>query len=691
MNRIKKYKLKYSIMLICIFISYITILLPIQYKKTFAEKIQNENTETRIYSTATIDDSFDDSSIIIILDKAHSAINKLHRPTDFGLNEDYVIKDLTYLENDISKYKYLNTANFRQILQIQLPTPSKNNVLTTIQNLNQVDGLLRVEPNYIEEANSGLPENSSGTQYEKLWGLHGENGINADKAWHFTTGSNAIRVGIIDSGIAYHQDLNLNLVAGNDFCNYSSPTNDDPTGHGTHVAGIVGASGQVENGVVGVCQNIQLVPLQVVEYNSKNQNYYFDTIARIEAIMNASFDIPILNYSGGSLTEDPDLPPGFTTTQEALKLYDGLFITSAGNNALNVDNTPHYPSDYADETNLTYEMFYNRVISVGALNENGTRRSNSNYGENSVSIYAPGTSILSTLPNNSYGIMSGTSMAAPHVTGVAALLLSYNPDLTAAQLKSAILNGADTISISTPDGTQSVKKLNAIKALQYVMDNYGDSVNLKFNDRTFSKAIDATSSYFEESNCMLMMKVTNAYEYDFSISSTSALNITLYDENLDEISISTTSLNGGCQIDFSEDLSIGKYYLQASYVSETATGTIEITISGEPHTHEYNHKYVSLGASGHSAFCECGAGIIQSHAVNGDDPPAKRRCIKCNQLVLPGDEGFIIMSLQAQYVTANGSFIAPDGVIYLVEADIEAYLNDTLIFYKKDDFSLEIS
>lgn len=105
------------------------------------------------------------------------------------------------------------------------------------------------------------------------------------------------------------------------------------------------------------------------------------------------------------------------------------------------------------------------------MNEDGTRWAKSNYGQKSVDIYAPGGAIYSTLPYNDSGYMSGTSMAAPHVTGVAALMLSIKPDLNGAQLKQAILNGADDITISTPAGKQDVKKLNAYKALLQLADN----------------------------------------------------------------------------------------------------------------------------------------------------------------------------------------------------------------------------
>ena len=362
-------------------------------------------------------------------------------------------------------------------------------------------------------------------------------------------------------------------------------------------------------------------------------------------------------------------------------------IACVSNRNYDTDYTPVYPAGYADKRNYPE---INNVIAVGAINEDGEKASFSDYGENCVSIYAPGEEIYSTLPNNSYGYDSGTSMATPHVAGVAALLLSYNPDLTATQLKTAILNGADEIEIEIPldyDGdklpdSQSVKKLNAFKALQYAMDYYGNKTTLKYNNTTLTHTINASSSYFEEKNYMLKMDVQNAYTYSFTVSSTSALNITLYDENLNTVTLSTTSTNGGRQIDFSKYLSVGKYYLQTSYVSETATGTINLTIRGQAHTHSYTNNYNTQNINYHRAYCACGEYQLKPHVVRIGANGPENTCALCGALV-PNSSSLTINSTQVQYVTANGSFIASNGIIYLVDEDFDAYLAGTLIFFPK--------
>ena len=161
--------------------------------------------------------------------------------------------------------------------------------------------------------------------------------------------------------------------------------------------------------------------------------------------------ISILNYTGEGFGDD-------TTVNTIVSLFPGLFVWSAGNDGLNVD----------DFTEIN-QFNRNNIISVGAINSDGNRRSASNYGQ-AVDVYAPGGDIYSTLPGNKYGNMSGTSMAAPHVSGTAALLWSLNPDLTTSEVKEAIVESAVLSTVDTPDGEQEARILNAADALAYVED-----------------------------------------------------------------------------------------------------------------------------------------------------------------------------------------------------------------------------
>ena len=281
--------------------------------------------------------------------------------------------DLTHFNGDIEKNELINKESFHQILKIELSKPAKENVLKAIRALEGQNGILSVSPNYYYKAQGLQPNCASGLLYSRLWGLNGLHGINAEAAWGITTGNNQVKVGVIDSGIINHSDLSANLAAGWDFVNNNSTTNDDVDGHGTLMAGIIGATGVNPNGMVGVCWNVQLVPLQVV--NSSNE---YVTDAVVSAISWAQeHGIQILNYSVGGYANS-------TPIANAIGNYNGLFVCSAGNENNNNDVTSHYPSNFS-----WTKDFKDRVIAVGAMNEDGTKASYSNYGYRTVSIGRP--------------------------------------------------------------------------------------------------------------------------------------------------------------------------------------------------------------------------------------------------------------------------------------------------------------
>lgn len=413
----------------------------------------------------SLDDDFDGTSVLVTMTEEVSEINKEYDTSYFDDIAISSIEDLTYMTGDVRNKKYFDESKFKQILKINLPTDSKSNVIEVIDKIERIEGVLSASPNYYENF-AKIPNDSS---FSSLWGLDSGSGVNAVDAWDITTGSREVKVGVIDTGIANHPDLNANLAEGWDFVNNNNITNDDPTGHGTHVAGIIGACGNNSIGVVGVNWQVTLVPLQVAEWYANKSKWMMNTDATVSAINWAKDnDIPILNYSAGAYEPRDSI-------KNALESYTGLFVCSAGNGiyddtlkynvGVNNDVTPQYPSEYSNESNSAYSKVSDRIISVGSIDRYGNKATSSNYGLDSVSIFAPGESIYSTIPNNQYGYKSGTSMAAPHVAGVAALLLSENSTLLSSQIKDIILNSADDITINVPGGTQNVKKLNAAAAL----------------------------------------------------------------------------------------------------------------------------------------------------------------------------------------------------------------------------------
>lgn len=338
--------------------------------------------------------------------------------------------------------------------------------------------------------------------------MNGTYGISAPYAWDITTGSRAVLVGVLDSGIqANHPDI-VNRISANDLhrdCTtnpiQSIPVSSltDSDGHGTHIAGIIGAQGNNNIGVTGVCWNIKMVSLKVSDVNGNCLTSYSARAIDFAGSQN----IPILNYSYGGYNQE-------TCISSSLLNYKGLFVCSAGNDNINTDEHSHYPSCYSNETNPSYKTFSKRVISVGAIDEYGNRASFSNYGQHTVSLFAPGSHIYSTVPNSDYDYMSGTSMAAPHVAGTAALMLSFNKNLSAEQIKFAMLKNVD---IYEKNGVNPLEnlcvsngKLNAYRAVSSIAinhNNYGTINGLHPNAATDIKSVVITEKYADRNTIQI--------------------------------------------------------------------------------------------------------------------------------------------------------------------------------------------
>lgn len=720
-------------------LTIISILISIFISSLFVNDLKASaasNTETlvsteKIYSYADIDENFDESSVIVIIDRINSGINKSHENTIFKDLELLEIVDLTYV-NDVTTIK--DVDNFEQILKIELIESGKENVIEMINRLSLIDGIKYVGPNRTFE----IDRSPNDPLYSPITSVDGQwchNAIQSENAWNFTTGSSNVRIGVIDTGIAIHTDLIDNLAPGLDFFNMvdgePGVARADEDGHGTHVAGIIGAvSNQTTaTGVVGINLDVTIVPMQVA-----NNTGGISAAACVSAInyardiWNTNERISILSMSIGGYGAWPEI-------ETAIRSYQGLFVCSTGNSEQNNDGNTnhHYPSFYGSDmhTNPLTNM-----ISVGRSDINDTRPTGANWGNSTIMLFSPGQNILSTYPeefctgvirntrwgnflncecmwtdeyhpsglfewvpngtthrSNGYHYSSGSSMATPQVSGVAALLLSINPNLTTQQLKTAILESVDIPNIGGVNPLENLcvtdGRLNAYNAVKYVLSNYGSSTTLNYNTKSLSKTVDSTSTFFNEKNYFLKMNVENAYEYDFTISSSSALEVTLYDSNFNEINVSQTSTNGGLTKTFSYYLSVETYYLQSNYVSSTASGTINVSIVGEPHTHSYTMQYYNY--KWHKLTCECGQTtgstqvhtILQSEIVNG----RYAECLGCHHLLdLNSDMALVggINSASVTQVSINGSYILPSGIIVLVDEDLDAYLNGTLVFYDKD-------
>jgi subtilisin family serine protease/subtilisin-like proprotein convertase family protein len=217
----------------------------------------------------------------------------------------------------------------------------------------------------------------------------------------------------------------------NDFIGWNFVDNNnnplDQNGHGTHVAGIVGATGNNGAGVAGVDWHVGLMPVQFIGANGSGSISNF-----IEGLNYAvQHGAKISNNSWSGASSDPVLSAAISNARDA----GMIFVAAAGNDGVNTDSTPAYPSSF----NLS------NIVSVAAVDNNNQLASFSNYGAHTVDLAAPGVNILSTLPNNSFGTMSGTSMAAPMVSGVLALVWSEHPNWSYQQVINQVLSTVDPV------------------------------------------------------------------------------------------------------------------------------------------------------------------------------------------------------------------------------------------------------
>lgn len=288
--------------------------------------------------------------------------------------------------------------------------------------------------------------------FNLLWGLHNEvppatgGDISAHKAWQITTDAREVVVAVIDTGIEYtHHDLHANMwvnpseiagtgidndgngyiddVYGYDFYNDNGDPMDDNF-HGTHCAGTIGAIGDNGIGVTGTAWSVQLMALKFL--NASGRGTTSDAIAAINYAADNGAQI-LSNSWGGS---------GYSNALYlAIKQAGILCVAAAGNSGQDADSFPLYPAAFDLDI----------VISVAATDRFDKLASFSTYGLQSVDLAAPGVSIYSTGLNDLYMSASGTSMAAPHVSGACALLLGLDPTLSPAQIKLHLLNSTDPI------------------------------------------------------------------------------------------------------------------------------------------------------------------------------------------------------------------------------------------------------
>ncbi|MGC8780520.1 MAG: S8 family serine peptidase, partial [Anaerolineae bacterium] len=246
--------------------------------------------------------------------------------------------------------------------------------------------------------------------------------LNAPAAWDYTTGYATVTVAVVDTGVSLsHPEFAGRILPGWDFVNSDSDPSDD-NGHGTHVAGIIAAAMNNGLGTTGLAPNVSILPVKVL--GAAKSGTWANVSLGIRYA--ADYGAKVINLSLGGTTPSTALLDAIRYAQSK----GALVVAAAGNNG---SSAPFYPA------------YYDEVVAVSATDEYDQYWTISNYGT-WVDVAAPGSSIWSTYWTtsnpNGYGFMSGTSMAAPHVSGLAALIWSVNPTLSPAQVRDIIQSTA---------------------------------------------------------------------------------------------------------------------------------------------------------------------------------------------------------------------------------------------------------
>ena len=409
-------------------------------------------------------------------------------------------KIITYLKQEISPFHW--TSDVKSFSSFRLDTRLFHIKVPEFIGTEQAIYLLSLNPD-VEYAEKNLIRNlcsePDDDEFCRQWALHNEGrqdqeggtldaDIDAPEAWDIFTGSSDVVVAVIDTGVDYgHIDLQANIwtnpgesgggketngidddnngyiddVHGWDFVNTDNDPMEDnsPKYHGTHIAGIIGAKGNNDEGIAGINWNVKIMVLKAGNYNGD-----FDIADIVGAIDYATENgAHLSNNSYGDYSYSQSEYNAIKRARDCMLGYTGkLFVASAGNGNNDNDSNPQYPSCY----NL------DNIISVLATDHNDNKSGYSNYGITTVDIGAPGGAggiynnddIYSTKRYDDYRYLWGTSMAAPHVAGVAALLWGKCPLLQWQTAKKRIMENNDYLS-SLENKTVTESRLNAYKAI----------------------------------------------------------------------------------------------------------------------------------------------------------------------------------------------------------------------------------
>ncbi len=452
-------------------------------------EISDENEVTISLEDFLKDDFFTD---VVMITLSHDATAQFisYSPKDFPEISCYNVKDLTSgraeqimeeAENKGIDAKEIVPEDFYTVLALTVNAASKDEIYNIICSLTEREDVISAMPNYKVTLMSTTPND---TYYCEQTA---STIIDLPQAWDLCKKAKDVNVVIIDSGIdGTHLDLMDNLASAIQCRDYSSgncaPANPvDSYGHGTEVAGIIGAAGNNAQGVSGVCWETNLISYRIIDQNGNLNTYNV-----LDAINCAQTNgMELINLSLGWHSNDTSLQ---TCALNAINAYTGLIICAAGNGD---ESTYNYGYDIGMSAVYPASFHLSNMIVVGASDFYDMPAYYSCYSSTLVDLFAPGGivytataeySVLTTRPaslcgsdssnsfnqlthyNTGYHYSQGTSIAAPYVTGVAALLMSYYPNMTPAQVKAAILNNVDSVT-SLSGYCVTGGRLNAFNAL----------------------------------------------------------------------------------------------------------------------------------------------------------------------------------------------------------------------------------
>jgi len=377
-----------------------------------------------------------------------------------------------------------------------------------------------------------------------------------------------------EDGNGYTDDL-----IGWDFVNNDNDPYDD-NGHGTHVAGTIGAMGGNGIGVAGVNWNIQMVGLKFLSAAGSGAttgainavNYFTDAAMRATGV--EDFIATNNSWGGGGYSAQMNEAIGRAAQK------DILFIAAAGNSALNNDVQATYPANYTTTAMAGYEA----VVSVASLTNTGGLSSFSNYGATTVDIAAPGSSIYSTLPGGRYGTYSGTSMATPHVTGAVALYAAEHPNASAAEIRAALLSSAAaTPSLGGFVATGGRLDIGALMDTSPTLPTPMDVIagNAATAASLSASASQASSIDFGGDQDWFRVTLSAGWRYSFAMDATAGSSLDSYLRLLSatgqQLTFNDDAVGTNSRLSFTATTS-GTYYLSAQGF-EASTGSYNLTMT----------------------------------------------------------------------------------------------------------------